>query len=181
MRRAASTACCASSGENAGEPDENLMLLNGRIAHGLQLTTQARRSEPTTYFGPESGAGLAIRPPRKRLAGSPMRVGVIGLGVGTLAAWSRAGDSFHFYELDPQVARLSEGTPRTSRTCARRAARSLSRSATPACARERAPAGVRRARARRLQQRRDPGHLLTLEAFELYLRHLAPDGRWPCT
>ncbi len=38
-----------------------------------------------------------------------MRVGVIGLGVGTLAAWSRPGDRFRFYELDPDVARLSQG------------------------------------------------------------------------
>ena len=38
-----------------------------------------------------------------------MRVGVIGLGVGTLAAWSRPGDVFRFYELDPEVARLSQG------------------------------------------------------------------------
>ena len=59
-----------------------LILLNGRIAHGLQLTSGDRRSEPTTYFGPQSGVGLAIRRHPRRLAGSPMRVGVIGLGVG---------------------------------------------------------------------------------------------------
>ena len=96
--------------EEPGQPDEYVKLLHGQITHGLQLSAPARRAELTAYYGPSSGVGLAIRRHPKRLAGRPMRVGVIGLGVGTLAAWSRPGDVFRFYEIDPEVARLSEGS-----------------------------------------------------------------------
>ena len=163
--------------ENAGEPDENLMLLNGRIAHGLQLTTQARRSEPTTYFGPESGAGLAIRRHGKRLAGSPMRVGVIGLGVGTLAVWGRAGDSFHFYELDPQVARLSEGDAAYF-TYLREARGEVTVTIGDGrlALESEPPQAFDVLVLDAFSSDAIPVHLLTLEAFELYLRHLAPDG-----
>ena len=104
--------------EEPGEPDEYVKLLHGQITHGLQLSAPSRRAEPTAYYGPSSGAGLAIRRHPKRLAGRPMRVGVIGLGVGTLAAWSRPGDVFRFYEIDPEVARLSEGCAPRSVLCA---------------------------------------------------------------
>ena len=95
--------------DQPGDPGEYLKLLHGSITHGVQLTAPGRRAEPTTYYGPSSGAGLAIRRHPKHLASRPMRVGVIGLGVGTLAAWSRPGDVFRFYEIDPAVVRLSEG------------------------------------------------------------------------
>ena len=143
--------------EQPGWPDETLRLLHGRISHGPQLTAPARRGELTTYYGPSSGVGLAIRRHPKYLDGRPLRVGVIGLGVGTLAAWSRAGDVVRFYELDPEVAPL---LPRrrapSSRTCATRGARSSVRLGDGRVAlQQRGAAGLRRAGRRRLQQRRD--------------------------
>jgi len=96
--------------EEPSQPDEYVKLVHGRITHGLQPSALPRRAELTAYYGPSSGAGLAIRRHPKRLASRPMRVGVIGLGVGTLAAWSRPGDVFRFYEINPEVARLSEGS-----------------------------------------------------------------------
>ena len=142
--------------EEPGEPDEYVKLLHGQITHGLQLSAPLAAAELTAYYGPSSGAGLAIRRHPKRLAGRPMRVGVIGLGVGTLAAWSRPGDVFRFYELDPEVARLSEGTrPVFSylRDAPGRGERQPGR--RPPRARERGAAGLRRAGGGRLQQRRD--------------------------
>ena len=56
------------------------------------------------YFGPESGAGLALR----FCCEGPKRVGIIGLGAGTLAAYGKPGDAFQFYEINPQVIELAK-------------------------------------------------------------------------
>jgi hypothetical protein len=163
--------------EEPGQPDEYVKLLHGRIAHGLQLRASSRRGELTAYYGPSSGAGLAIRRHPKRLAGEPMRVGVIGLGVGTLAAWSRPGDVFRFYEIDPEVVRLSEG-PRPAFSYLQDAPGRLSVSLGDA----------RLGLESEASQAFDvlvvdafssdsiPTHLLTREAFAVYLRHLANGG-----
>lgn len=163
--------------ENADGPDEQLKLLHGRIAHGLQLKDPERGREPTTYFGPSSGVGLAIRRHPRRLAGEPLRVGIVGLGVGTLAAWSRPGDVFRFYELDPEVARLSQGRSPVFRYLSEAAGEVSVRLGDGRLALEREP-----------PQRLDvlvldafssdaiPVHLLTVEAFAGYERHLRPGG-----
>jgi hypothetical protein len=162
---------------NTGQPDEQLKLLNGLIAHGLQLTDPLRRREPTTYFGPSSGVGLALARHPRRLAGQPLRVGIVGLGVGTLAAWSRPGDVFRFFELDPEVAGLSRGDPPVFRYL-RDAEGDVSVTLGDG----------RLALEREPPLRLDvlvldafssdaiPVHLLTREAFDLYERHLAAGG-----
>jgi hypothetical protein len=163
--------------EEPGEPDELLKLLHGRICHGTQLVVPRRRTEATTYFGPSSGVGLALLRHPKRLAGRPMRVGVIGLGVGTLAAWSRAGDLYRFYELDPAVARLSGGDePRFTylRDAAGQASVALGDGRLVL---EREPPQAFDVLAvDAFSSDAVPTHLLTREAFSSYLRHLAPGG-----
>lgn len=163
--------------EEPGWPDEYLKLLHGRISHGTQLADPARRAELTTYFGPSSGVGLAIRRHPKRLAGRPMRVGVVGLGVGTLAAWSLPGDVFRFYELDPEVARLSGGE-RPVFTYLRGARGEVSVAlgdGRRALERE-APRGYDVLVVDAFSSDAIPTHLLTREAFAAYLRHLAEGG-----
>ncbi len=162
---------------NAGQPDEQLKLLHGLIAHGLQLSDPVRRREPTTYFGPSSGVGLALTRHPRRLAGQPLRVGIVGLGVGTLAAWSRPADVFRFFELDPEVARLSRGDAPVFRYL-RDAEGDVSVTLGDG----------RLALEREPPLRLDvlvldafssdaiPVHLLTREAFDLYERHLAAGG-----
>ena len=82
-----------------------LELMHGRILHGVQLETQ--RDLPTTYYDRDSGVGLAIvNHPRRR---EGMRVGAIGLGAGTLAAYSRPGDVYRFYDINPAVIQLARG------------------------------------------------------------------------
>jgi hypothetical protein len=102
----------------AETPDRNdvghvVMLRHGVILHGYQYTHPERRMRPTTYYTPESGLGLAFAEQRrlKEAAGLPasLRVGVLGLGVGTSAALGRAGDSFRFYEIDPRIIALAQG------------------------------------------------------------------------
>jgi hypothetical protein len=87
-------------------PNSALTLMHGRVTHGAQL--EQHRKVPTTYFNEKSGAGLALTTNPRHAAGS-MRVGVIGLGIGTLAAYSRAGDVYRFYEINPAVIRVAQG------------------------------------------------------------------------
>jgi spermidine synthase len=82
-----------------------LELLHGRILHGAQIVTQ--RDLPTTYYDRDSGVGLAIMNHPRRKEG--MRVGAIGLGTGTLAAYAKPGDVYRFYEINPAVIRLARG------------------------------------------------------------------------
>ncbi len=83
------------------------VLRHGRIFHGAEFMDSARLGVPTTYFTRGSGVELAIRTTPRRVRGEPLRIGVIGLGVGTLAAWTRPGDTLRFYEIDPAAERLA--------------------------------------------------------------------------
>ena len=142
--------------EEPGQPDEYVKLLHGQITHGLQLSAPARRAELTTYYGPSSGAGLAIRRHPKRLAGRPMRVGVIGLGVGTLAAWSRPGDVVPLLRDRSRGGAPLRGRAPGLLVPARRPGRAERQPGRrPPRARERGASGLRRAGGGRLQQRRD--------------------------
>jgi hypothetical protein len=69
-------------------------LVHGRITHGNQLTTRASiRYTPTTYYSEASGAGIILRS-HPQLKNGPLRVGAVGLGTGTLAAYARMGDVY---------------------------------------------------------------------------------------
>lgn len=145
-------------------------LLHASITHGLQLLTAEYRRMPTSYYGTKTGAGLALLNCRR----PGMRVGVIGLGAGTLAAYGRAGDCYRFYEINPLVVRLAASEFSFLRD-------------TPA----RVELALGDARLL-LEQEPDrqfdvlvvdafsgdsiPVHLLTREAFELYYRHMQPHG-----
>jgi hypothetical protein len=150
----------------------------GTINHGEQFLNPARRRSPTTYFGPNSGIGLAIRARQKT---GPIRVGVIGLGTGTIAAYGRAGDYYRYYEINPLVLRLSLPEPATADTqftfladCQARhdvvlgdGRLSLEREA---------PQNFDVLAVDAFSSESVPVHLLTREALELYFRHLKPDG-----
>ncbi|MCP4676978.1 MAG: ferrichrome ABC transporter permease [Deltaproteobacteria bacterium] len=85
-------------------------LWSGSIQHGCQWLDVELAFEPTTYFGTESGVGVAVETMRGRDAAGqsrPLRIGVVGLGVGTCAAWGEEGDTVRFYEIDPEVVRLA--------------------------------------------------------------------------
>jgi spermidine synthase len=79
-------------------------LISGTTMHGSQLRHPNGRGLPTNYFGEATGLGFALR---SRAPGRETRVGVIGLGIGTVAAYGRAGDLFRFYEIDPTVVELA--------------------------------------------------------------------------
>jgi hypothetical protein len=145
-------------------------LYHGTVQHGAQYLDPAKRTEPTTYFGPDSGVGVVLR----FCCDGPKRVGIIGLGVGTLAAYGKPGDSFHFYEINPQVIDLAKShftflsDSKASISIAQGDARlSLERETGPLYDAFIADAFSGDA---------IPVHLLTKEAFRLYLTHMKPSG-----
>jgi hypothetical protein len=85
-------------------------LHHGRTAHGYQFQAEDKRTLPTAYYGTTGGAGRAITTLRKAHSSDdpkPLRVGVVGLGIGTLAAYGRPGDYVRFYEINPEVTRIA--------------------------------------------------------------------------
>jgi hypothetical protein len=82
-------------------------LVHGVTIHGFQYLDKSLRDVPTSYFGETSGGGLAILNDPHR--GTGMRVGVLGLGIGTLAAYGQPGDVYRFYEINPIIISLAEG------------------------------------------------------------------------
>jgi hypothetical protein len=83
-------------------------LTHGQIQHGCQFDDEYWKTQPTTYYGEVSGLGLAIQTARERKGESgSIRVGIVGLGTGTIAAYGEANDSFIFYEINPAVRDLS--------------------------------------------------------------------------
>ncbi len=93
---------------DAGTGDDVMRVLtHGTITHGKQFLSAEKRSWPTTYYGEKSGVGLAIET-RRIMSGGAIKIGVVGLGVGTLATYGHAGDSVRIYEIDPQVVDLAK-------------------------------------------------------------------------
>jgi hypothetical protein len=147
-------------------------LVHGRVLHGAQWLAEDKRRVGTTYYHPTSGAGLLLTA-RER----PWRVGLVGLGVGTLAAYARPGDAFRFYEISPIVVAYAQGeggyfsflsgAPERPEVVLGDARTSLEREAP-----NRFDALLLDA----FSGDSVPTHLLTKEAFELYLSHLAGDS-----
>jgi hypothetical protein len=141
------------------------------INHGQQFLHPARRKEATTYYCAESGAGQAIL---TRTEGVAQRVGVIGLGAGTLMSYGRAGDEYHLYEINPAVIRFAEGEfSFLSQSPARKQIHLGDARLT--LERQR-PMGFDVLLVDAFSGDSVPVHLLTAEAFGLYFRHLKPDG-----
>jgi spermidine synthase len=153
-------------------------LLHGVILHGEQFTQEPRRSEPGTYYARTSGVGLAID---SKQAQGPVRIGVIGLGVGTLTAYGRRGDTMRIYELDPDVLALARSHFGYLNDADKRGVKlefeigdarlSLERELA-----QKKPQGFDVLAVDAFSSDSIPVHLITREAVEMYARHLAPGG-----
>lgn len=155
-------------------------MMHGRIQHGLQLMDDDKRRWPTAYFMPDSGIGLALRlhPKRTATPPRPLRVGVVGLGVGTVAAYGRQDDVFDFYEINPDVERLARAyftyladTPAAVSVHLGDGRLALERRLAQSGA---APYDILMVDA--FSSDAIPMHLLTREGFAVYMRSLAPGG-----
>lgn len=166
----------------AGNPSyEGLALYNGRILHGYQLTGddpatgESRRHIATTYYDKDSGVGLAIR--RLNPYG-PKRIGVVGLGAGTIAALAQPGDYVRFYEINPLVDELSTRHFTFRQDCGAETEVVLG-DARVSMERELAAGDAQQLDVLALDAFSGdaiPAHLITREAFEIYQRHMHPDG-----
>lgn len=146
-------------------------LMNGTITHGLQFLAPARRGQPTSYYGPNSGVGLAFAALAPR---QPLRAGVIGLGAGTIAAYGRAGDEFTFYEINPLVAQIAQQDFSFLRDSKARI--SLELGDARLTLERQPPQEFDLLAVDAFSSDSIPVHLLTVEAFQLYFRHLRRDG-----
>ncbi len=157
----------------------SLRLLHGRILHGRQFTDE-RGKGATSYYGPHSGIGLAFR---RGAEGPPRRIGVVGLGIGTVAVFGRAGDTMTFFEIDPEVTDIAR-TWFTYLKDSKAKVEVVHGDARLTLARhEDQSDGLSRRRAQfdvlvldAFSADAIPVHLLTREAFALYLERLAPNG-----
>ncbi|MBY0401776.1 fused MFS/spermidine synthase [Myxococcota bacterium] len=152
-------------------------LTNGTTVHGLQFLNKNAKRLPTSYFGRATGLGLALTT-RPRKLGS--KIGVIGLGVGTLAAYGRKGDQMRFYEIDPLVVRLAgPGGPFSFVSDSKADVEFVLGDARLSIEEEQRQSGSQGYDILVLDAFSSdaiPIHLMTKEAFEGYFRALAPDG-----
>lgn len=154
-----------------GTSEEHLSLTNGTICHGEQFTSGLRRRAPTSYYGPDSGVGLAISATRGAWT---HRVGVVGLGAGTLAAYGRRGDVYRFYEINPLDIAIAR-TAFTYLNDARERLEVVLGDARLNMERE-APQHYDVLAVDAFSSDAIPLHLLTVEAFSQYFRHLSRRG-----
>ncbi len=153
-----------------GTNNEIRVLVHGTVTHGIQYTPIAQRRARISYYGPESGVSLA----ESYLRHSSLRVGVIGLGAGSLAAYARPGDVFRFYEINPLVEQLARSEFTYLKDCRGKVDVVLG--------------DGRLSLEREPNQHYDllvvdafsgdaiPVHLITRQALELYFRHLKLGG-----
>ncbi len=150
-------------------------LLHGVILHGEQYTRGPHHLEPGTYYARSSGVGVAIESRQQR---GPVRIGVVGLGVGTIAAYGRPGDIVRFYELDPDVLELSRTRFWYLRECRAGLEFALG-DARLSMERELAVGRPQRFDVLAVDAFSSdsiPVHLITKEAIEIYARQIKPDG-----
>ncbi|MGX1786218.1 spermidine synthase [Bosea sp. NPDC055332] len=166
--------------EAQDDPEEaSLVMMQAGIDQGSQFLAPARRNEPACAFTAGSGVGHAIfRNARRRAEpNAPIRIGIVGLGAGMIAAHGREGDLIRYYELNPAVKTLVDRNFSFTRDS--RAKVEVALGDGRLVLEREALAGSQRFDVIIMNAFRGaspPMHLMTKEAFDVYLAHLAPDG-----
>lgn len=147
------------------------VLAHGGILHGHQFIAADRQTIPTAYFSFDSGVGRAVH---AKLEQRAMHVGIIGLGVGTLATYGRAGDRLRLYEINPLVVDIARSRfTYLSQTAAH--VNVVLGDARLNLEKE-TPQGFDILIVDAFSGDAIPVHLLTEEAVSLYIKHMKPDG-----
>jgi len=152
-------------------------LVHGTTIHGVQALDDEKRRHPTSYYGLGTGIGAALN---QRGPHTSLNVGIIGLGVGTLAAYAQAGDRFRFYEIDPSVIRIAsderffsfiQDSPASIELVVGDARLSLQQEMDESGGNDFDVLIVDAFSSDSI-----PAHLITREVFDLYFRHMKMDG-----
>jgi hypothetical protein len=157
--------------------DHRFVLTHGVTIHGYQFTQPEKRDLPTAYYVEDSGVGVAFRyhPARP----SPLKVGMIGLGVGVLATYGDKGDIFRFYEINPAVIEIAKAPPFSYLSDSQAKITIISGDGRISLENELEQSGSNQFDLIVLDAFNSdsiPTHLLTVEAVRLYQEHLAEDG-----
>ena len=156
-------------------PGVNRAIVHGTTIHGLQSLVKGRERDPLTYYAPRSGVGLALSN-LPVLYGPRARVGIVGLGSGTVACYARAGQDWRFYEIDPAIAKIARDPAKfTFLSRCLPGVPVLIGDARIVLASE-PPAGLDMLVVDAFSSDAVPMHLLTREASAVYQRRLTPDG-----
>lgn len=167
--------------ESEDDPEEaSLVMQQAGIDQGSQFLAPARRNEPACAFTAGSGVGHAIFRNARRRAdpNATVRIGIVGLGAGMIAAHGRAGDLIRYYELNPAVKTLVDRHFSFVRDTVAQVEVALG-DGRLVLEREAQGGGSQRFDVIVMNAFRGaspPMHLMTKEAFDVYLAHLAPDG-----
>ena len=157
--------------------ENKLSLYNGTVVHGFQAINPENQkfyNIPTAYYANNSAFGIINKLFRSYRNNKPLKIGVIGLGIGTVAAYGKKGDKFDFYEIDPQISNIAftkfgflKNTKANVNVI---------------------PGDGRLSLKKQPAQNYDiilvdvfsgdsiPVHILTKEAIEIYIKHLKKDG-----
>jgi hypothetical protein len=157
----------------AKSPGPRHVLTHGNTIHGEQNLDFANRGEPLTYYHRSGPIGQLMRTLAPRLDGA--RIGVVGLGAGSMAAYTRPGQHWTFYEIDPAVVRIAREPSLFTylHDCGARCEVVLGDARLSLA---RTDATYRLLVLDAFSSDAIPVHLLTREAFDLYLRRLEPHG-----
>lgn len=163
---------------NIHQYKDEITMEHGNTTHGLQLRDKNKKFYPTSYYAPSSGAGRSVLYFNQlRKKGEDLRVGVVGLGAGTMAAYCRGNDKYSFYEIDLRMVQVSNRYFSYLSSCKNHIIK----------------LGDARVVLERELLEKDkgdfhvlaidafvddaiPAHLLTKEAVELYFKHLKDNG-----
>lgn len=162
----------------AGKEHQERWLYNGSTAHGFQVLMPGFEMTPTMYYN-LSGGGIAFKSHQSYTNGTPMRVGMVGMGVGTLAAYGRKGDLYRFWEISPEVIKIATNSAYfTFLSQSKAKVEVIEADGRLALERERRAGGEKYDILEIDAFTGDsvPTHLITEEAFRLYLDLLKDDG-----
>ena len=145
-------------------------LVHGAILHGEQWQAEKFRRSATSYYKTSSGIGRTLL----AFEGKPIKVGVIGLGAGSLAVYADADDTYRFYDINPAVIRIADTWFTYLKDSAGKMETVLG-DARLSLERE-PPQGFDVLAVDAFSGDSIPVHLITVEAFTEYLRHMKPQG-----